>query len=133
MGTVGAALCAMLAATAVGQALGGELSDILGSKSIMMASVAARGLAGASWRHAGQSNKETARGDLPGIVRQGGDFAIGRTFHRNRSGWEGRNDFGQLHASSVHAIAEGHQGDSCVRGGRIGNELKVAGHGFADA
>ena len=69
---------------------------------------AARGLAGAAWRHAGQSNKETARGDLPGIVGEGGDFAVGRTFHRNRSGGEGRNDFGQLHATSVHAFAEGH-------------------------
>ncbi|MFA6003952.1 MAG: MFS transporter [Elusimicrobiota bacterium] len=51
MGWVGAALFAMLAATAVGQALGGELSDILGSRAVMQASVAARALAVAamSW------------------------------------------------------------------------------------
>ena len=93
----------------------------------------ARGLTSASRRHAGQSNKETARNDLPGVVGERGDFAVGRTFDRNRSGWEGRNDFGQLHATSVHTIAERHEGDRCVRGGRIGNKLKLAGHGFADA
>ena len=44
MGLVGAALSAMLAATTVGQALGGELSDILGSKGVMEASVGARAM-----------------------------------------------------------------------------------------
>ncbi|MDD5656418.1 MAG: MFS transporter [Elusimicrobia bacterium] len=55
MGLVGAALFAMLSATAVGQALGGELSDILGSKRVMEASVGARGLVVVlmSWAMAG--------------------------------------------------------------------------------
>ncbi|MCX5796627.1 MAG: MFS transporter [Elusimicrobia bacterium] len=42
MGWVGAALSLMLAGTAVGQVLAGELSDIMGSKRVMEASVASR-------------------------------------------------------------------------------------------
>ena len=44
MGWVGAALSLMLAGTAVGQVLAGELADILGSKQVMEASVASRAM-----------------------------------------------------------------------------------------